>query len=112
SILIASEPVRLPFSQFRSATGGGMVRRHNSVLAPSEKRLLEWIARRLPRWVTPDGLTLVALGAMLVAAAAFAEIVSHPLEAAIVVVAALAVNWFGDSLDGTIARVRRCERPC
>ena len=48
---------------------------------------------------------------MIIAGLAFVCIRSHPLEAAIVVVTMLAVNWFGDSLDGTLARVRQQQRP-
>jgi len=86
------------------------VREHCSVLAGPEKRLLERIARRLPAWVTPDGLTLLGLGSMIAAAAGFAATRATPWGS-VVVVCALALNWFGDSLDGTVARVRRCERP-
>jgi archaetidylinositol phosphate synthase len=85
-------------------------REHHSVLAARERRLLEFIAARLPLWVTSDALTLLALTSMCVAAAGFAVIAANRWSAA-VVVGALAVNWFGDSLDGTIARVRHCERP-
>ncbi len=86
------------------------VREHGSLLAAAEKRLLIWMAARLPRAVTPDHLTLLALLAMAAAGCAFAAARWWP-PALWLVVAALAVNWFGDSLDGTLARVRRAERP-
>src|SRR6478672_66416 len=86
------------------------VREHASVLAIPEKRLLERIARRLPSWVTPDHLTVLGLVSMMAAGAAFAAIRATPWSAA-GVACALALNWFGDSLDGTLARARRCERP-
>ncbi len=86
------------------------VREHGSLLAAAEKRLLIRIASRLPRSVAPDHLTLLALGAMAAAGAGFALARWWP-PALWLVVAALAVNWFGDSLDGTLARVRRAERP-
>jgi phosphatidylglycerophosphate synthase len=86
------------------------VREHGSLLAAAEKRLLIRIATRLPGWVTSDHLTLLALLAMAAAGAAFAAARFWP-PALWAVVAALAVNWFGDSLDGTLARVRRAERP-
>src|SRR3954469_19458341 len=75
------------------------------LLARPERRLLETIARRLPGVVRPDHLTLLAL----VAAVAFAVAAAtgHLWTAA----ALLVVHWFGDSLDGTLARVRRAERP-
>jgi archaetidylinositol phosphate synthase len=86
------------------------VREQRSVTAVLEKRLLVWIARRLPRRITSDGLTAVGLVAIACAGAGFAAL-RFSSSAAYVVVAALAVNWFGDSLDGTLARVRHLERP-
>jgi len=75
------------------------------LLAEPEARLLAAIAGRLPRFVRPDHLTVVAL----VAAVAFAVAAAtgHFWTAA----ALLVVHWFGDSLDGTLARVRKAERP-
>jgi phosphatidylglycerophosphate synthase len=75
------------------------------LLARPEQRLLEAIARRLPAFVRPDHLTVLALFAAVgfaVAAASGAFLVAAGL---------LVVHWFGDSLDGTLARVRRAERP-
>jgi phosphatidylglycerophosphate synthase len=86
------------------------VREHRSVLARAEKRLLIHIATHLPRFVTSDHLTALALAAMAVAGAAFAAIQAAWWSAAVFIVA-LAVNWFGDSLDGTVARVRNQQRP-
>jgi archaetidylinositol phosphate synthase len=75
------------------------------LLARSEQQLLEAIARRLPALVRPDHLTVLAL----VAAVAFA--VAAWQGVFFVAAALLVVHWFGDSLDGTLARVRRAERP-
>ena len=86
------------------------VREHGSLLAAIEKRLLVAIARRLPHWVTSDQLTLLAFAAMAIAGGAYVLAGPDP-RMRWLVVAALAVNWFGDSLDGTVARVRRTERP-
>src|SRR5690349_6572257 len=86
------------------------VRHHRSVLASAEKRVLERIARRTPGWVTPDELSALGFASMVLAAGAFAAMRFTPWSAALVVVA-LGLNWFGDSLDGTLARVRRQERP-
>ncbi len=91
-------------------TVGGHIREHGSLLAAPEKRALIWIAERLPRWVSSDHLTLLGLGAMLAAGLAYWASGSYPLALWLVVVA-LAVNWFGDSLDGTVARVRNQQRP-
>ena len=86
------------------------VREHGSVLAAVEKRALVWMARHLPRWVNSDHLTLLGFAAMLVAGMAYWAANWNRL-ALLVVVIALAVNWFGDSLDGTLARVRNQQRP-
>jgi phosphatidylglycerophosphate synthase len=86
------------------------VREHRSVLAAAEKRLLIAIAARLPRFVTSDHLTLLGLVAMPAAAIAFARIPAAPWSAALFALALL-VNWLGDSLDGTLARVRNQQRP-
>ncbi|MCY4029611.1 MAG: CDP-alcohol phosphatidyltransferase family protein [Acidobacteria bacterium] len=91
-------------------TTHGHVREHGSLLAQVEKRTLVWIAERLPRAVNSDHLSILGLAGMALAGAAFWA--SHRFDAAlVVVVAALAVNWFGDSLDGTLARVRNQQRP-
>jgi archaetidylinositol phosphate synthase len=85
-------------------------REHTSLLASAERQLLIAIARRLPPWLSSDHLTLLGLLAMPAAGLAFAAIPRAPWSAALVAVA-LAVNWFGDSLDGTLARVRCQPRP-
>ena len=86
------------------------IRDHRSVLAAAEKRLLVRIASRLPTSITSDHLTALALAAMLLAGPAFAAIADTPWAAAVFILL-LAVNWFGDSLDGTVARVRDQQRP-
>jgi len=87
------------------------VRQHNSVLAAAEKRLLIWIAQRLPRWIHSDHLSALGLASMAGAGAAFWLAQSHPVAGASLVVLCLVLNWFGDSLDGTVARVRDQQRP-
>ena len=84
-----------------------MVREHDSVLAESEKRLLIRMAKRLPARVNSDHLTFLGAAAMLGIGACFWA----GGGALLMVIPLLAVNWFGDSLDGTLARVRRQERP-
>ena len=81
-----------------------------SVLAPLEKRTLLWLAARLPLWVHSDHLTALALAAMLLAGLSYC-LVSVSRAGLLLVVVCLAVNWFGDSLDGTLARVRQHQRP-
>ena len=80
------------------------------LLAEPERRLLRRIAVRLPAWVTSDQLT--ALGVLAATGAGVAYALSG-LHAGWLWVASamLVLNWFGDSLDGTLARVRFAERP-
>ena len=86
------------------------IREHRSLLAAAEKRALIAIAHRLPAAINSDHLTALALLAMAVAGAAYA-LARWDVRALWFVVPALALNWFGDSLDGTVARVRKHERP-
>jgi archaetidylinositol phosphate synthase len=80
------------------------------LLARPEARVLEWIARRLPARVMPDHLTVLGLLAAVGIAAAY--VLSNGDSAWLWAASALlVVNWLGDSLDGTLARVRRIERP-
>jgi phosphatidylglycerophosphate synthase len=88
----------------------GHVRVNTGILAAVEKQTLLWLAQRLPRWINSDHLTALALAGTSIASASFALARLFPI-ALLGVVAGLAINWFGDSLDGTLARVRRHERP-
>ena len=85
-------------------------RQKTFLLARPEARVLDWIARRLPRWVMPDHLTALGVLAAIGIAAAYVLSNQDPvwLWAAS---GLLVVHWLGDSLDGTLARVRRTERP-
>jgi phosphatidylglycerophosphate synthase len=80
------------------------------LLAAPEERLLRAIARRLPRRVQPDHLTGLALLAAVGIAVAYGLSNQSPVWLW-AVSALLVVHWLGDSLDGTLARVRRSERP-
>lgn len=85
--------------------------RHNaSVFAALEKRVLIWIAERLPRAIGSDHLTALGLLSMLGVGLMFAASAREPRVLYLVPVL-LALNWFGDSLDGTVARVRNRQRP-
>ena len=86
------------------------IRQHGSLLAPCESRALIWLAERMPAWVTSNQLTGLALIAMLGAGLAYWTASRAPV-ALLFVVVGLTVNWFGDSLDGTLARVRNQQRP-
>jgi phosphatidylglycerophosphate synthase len=87
------------------------IRQHNSILAAAEKRALIWMAGRLPRWVNSDHLSALGLASMAGAGAAFVLAATDPVAGASLVVLCLLLNWFGDSLDGTLARVRDQQRP-
>jgi phosphatidylglycerophosphate synthase len=86
------------------------IREHRSLLARSEKQLLIAIARRLPGWVGSDLLTALALVSMGIAGLGYA-LATWDVRALWISIAAIVLNWFGDSLDGTVARVRGAERP-
>ncbi len=87
------------------------VRQHNSILAAAEKRALIWMAERLPRWINSDHLSALGVTAMAGAGISFWVAATHPAVGASLVVVCLLLNWFGDSLDGTVARVRNQQRP-
>ena len=80
------------------------------LLGPIERPALNWLAAHMPAWMTPDGLTIIGvIGAVII-------LVSYGLsnlEPAFLWLASFGffVNWFGDSLDGTLARYRKIERP-
>jgi len=80
------------------------------LLAQPERRLLRAIAARLPPWMTSDGLTVLGMVGALGAGVAYA-LSTRSAAWLWAASALLVVNWFGDSLDGTLARVRRAERP-
>jgi archaetidylinositol phosphate synthase len=86
------------------------IREHLSLLAEAERRALIWIAGRLPARIHSDHLSALALLSMLAAGVSFASFRVTPWAALGVIVSLLA-NWFGDSLDGTVARVRGRQRP-
>jgi phosphatidylglycerophosphate synthase len=79
-------------------------------LAKHERRLLNWLCARVPAWMTPDVLTGIGfIGAMISSAGyVFSSYDPHWLWIA---VAGYFINWFGDSLDGSVARYRKIERP-
>jgi archaetidylinositol phosphate synthase len=84
--------------------------REMSVLASIERRCLVWLAPRLPSWINSDHLTALALVAMLATGLSYYASGFNRI-ALLGAILGLAVNWFGDSLDGTLARVRGHQRP-
>jgi len=99
---VASMPTK---SGFHSAT-----RINRSLTAHTEKLALEWMAARAPYWVTSDRLTLLGFAAQVACGACFA-LARYDRRILLGVIVCLALNWLGDSLDGTLARVRHIERP-
>lgn len=80
------------------------------LLAVPEKRLLRWIAARLPRRVLPDDMTAIGVAAAIGVAVAY-QLSNESLAWLWVASGLLVLQWVGDSLDGTLARVRGIERP-
>ncbi|NIM92867.1 MAG: CDP-alcohol phosphatidyltransferase [Anaerolineales bacterium] len=83
---------------------------HDMLLGPLERPALQWFSARMPGWVTPDILTgFGVFGAVLI----FAGYALTNIDPGFLWLASLGfvINWFGDSLDGTLARYRKIERP-
>jgi archaetidylinositol phosphate synthase len=93
-----------------AGASGQHARTSEFVLKRFERWALPRLAARLPGWVMPDHLTVLGLLASTAIGAAYA--LSNRHENWLWLASfALVVNWFGDSLDGTLARYRRIERP-
>ncbi len=91
--------------------GFATARRVNQALTASmEKRALKWMAEQAPRWVTSDRLTVLGLGAQIGAGVCYA-LSRYDRRALLLVIVCIVLNWLGDSLDGTLARVRQQQRP-
>jgi len=96
---------RISSKPFQSAK-----RVHGSLTADAEKAALIWLAQRTPRWINSDHLTGLGVLAQLLAGASYA-LARWNRYALLLVIFFLAFNWLGDSLDGTLARVRNQQRP-
>ena len=95
----------------KTSAGFATTLRINQALTASiEKRALLWMANRAPSWLTSDQLTLLGLIAQIGAGACYA-LSRYNRYALLGVIVCIALNWLGDSLDGTLARVRGHERP-
>ncbi|MGI9101973.1 MAG: CDP-alcohol phosphatidyltransferase family protein [Terriglobales bacterium] len=81
-----------------------------SISSAAEKRALVWMAQRTPAWINSDHLTLLGFAGQVLAGVFYA-LARWDRRALLVVIACLALNWLGDSLDGTLARVRQKQRP-
>ena len=95
----------MPNESFRQAN-----RSHTSFLAAAEKRALIWTAGRLPLWLNSDHLTSIGFIALVGAGVCY-FLARWQSQALLWVIPCLFINWFGDSLDGTVARVRNQQRP-
>jgi archaetidylinositol phosphate synthase len=82
----------------------------DNLTAGIERRLLTWICERLPPWWTPDRLTALGFfGAVLIAIGY--TLSNWSPDWLMLAIAGFVINWFGDSLDGSVARYRKIERP-
>jgi|ERR1700693_518550 len=94
-----------PAMEFKNAK-----RIQESVTSVVERRALLWLAAHLPSWVSSDQLTFLGFVAMFLAGCSYVLANWHPVGLLLATMF-LALNWFGDSLDGTLARVRNRQRP-
>ena len=83
---------------------------NQSLTASVEKRVLQWMAFRVPPWLSSDQLTVLGLSAQIGAGFGYA-LSRYNRYALLLVILCLVLNWFGDSMDGTLARVRCQQRP-
>ena len=98
-------PTQGSASPFQNAT-----RIQESFTADVESKVLLWLAAKMPPWINSDHLTLLGFAAMLLAGGSYLLARWHPVGLLLATLC-LALNWFGDSLDGTLARVRNRQRP-
>jgi len=92
-------------AEFRQAA-----RMQGSWLAGVEKRVLVWLAERMPGWVNSDHLTALGFVAQIATGVCYA-LAAWDRRMLLAAIVWLGLNWFGDSLDGTLARVRQQQRP-
>src|SRR5260370_2271343 len=96
--------------ELASKTFNDARRVHNSFLVAIERKALIWLADRMPTALNSDHLTVLGLLSMLGAGLGYWAARWNKWTL-LGVIACLALNWLGDSLDGTLARVRQCQRP-
>jgi archaetidylinositol phosphate synthase len=80
------------------------------LLGPLERPALQWLAAHLPAWATPDLMTVIGIVGALIITLSYGLSHFHPIFLWMASVGFI-INWFGDSLDGTLARYRHIERP-
>jgi archaetidylinositol phosphate synthase len=101
---------RLMMEMGRSRPFQETERVQDSWVASAEKRVLLWLAARTPAWIGPDHLTALGLAAQIGAGLTYA-LARWNKYGLLGVIVCLALNWLGDSLDGSLARLRRQLRP-
>jgi phosphatidylglycerophosphate synthase len=94
----------------RSLTFQNATRQQQSILTSLEKRSLAWMAARLPAWINSDHLTILGFAGMILTGLSY-YLAQWDRRMLLVGIFFLALNWFGDSLDGTLARYRNRLRP-
>jgi len=99
-------------ASLRTAAGGfrDAVRVQEAITAPVERKALAWLARRTPEWIGPDHLTGLGFAAQFLAGLSYA-LARWSAFGLLGATIFIAVNWLGDSLDGTLARFRQRLRP-
>ena len=106
----SSSQVSPTYETRKPATFRDALRLQQSFTARLERKALAWLAARMPSWVNSDHLTLLGFAAMFFAGVSYA-LVRAGRAGLVLATFFLAVNWFGDSLDGTLARMRNRQRP-
>jgi phosphatidylglycerophosphate synthase len=86
------------------------VRQTRTVLSFIERPLINWLVQKIPAWFTPDFLTVLGVIGSLITGISYALSYYHPVWLWVASFG-IFVNWFGDSLDGNVARYRKIERP-
>jgi phosphatidylglycerophosphate synthase len=106
------EPLRIRFRTVIDMTNSkaDAVRIQTSFLNAIEKKVLVWLAERQPKWMTSDILTYVGTMGAVVIAAGYV-LASRNINFLWLSSLGFVINWYGDSLDGTLARVRKTQRP-
>ena len=105
-----TNPRVLDEMRHRRTTFSNAQRVQQSFVASAEKRALIWMAERAPRCINSDHLTLLGFVAQILAGVFYA-LSRWNRYALLAVIGCLVLNWLGDSLDGTLARVRQHQRP-
>ncbi len=108
--MIEQQEVGDPPAVHAEPRGAAVSRVHRSWLAARERALLTHLAARMPRAITPDHLTILGLCGALLCGVSYAMTAFSP-RFLLLASFGLLINWFGDSLDGSLARYRAIERP-